>query len=657
MTACGTGIICKARIATAAWAALAILGTGFDVASVNAQSETQETLQDKAPGKYELLFGKLDTSKDQTLQLDEYLKHKPAAPAVAKRDFKLFDFDRSGKLSLNEFITIPAITPLHERGSLPDPLDAYVDHAVNAMDDSFDTWDEHPERQIQAWTFVQLFICTFGSRTTRPDVKEADENGDGKVNRHEARRFLEIQFGFRRTDGTLLRSPDGRVCNLALFREIDANDDDFIDKAEIELRATIDNQFGRIVVQGDTDKDDRISFKEWSSLPSRGQLSPVNDFRRMDTNLDARLDQGELLHDVPAWQKTMSANVFPGFDTDGDGLLSLGEYRMTMQANPSVRWHMPVADADGDHELTFAEFKFDTSNYLLLRWLYYHRLDVNGDGVLTLDEYQFQTKTPDEFFIVNSDGTGWRSLFRFKTHFACGSPAVSPDGKQLAFDAWSIKPRTSPTLFTLELGKTEPRRIGSGSMPSWSPDGKRFASSHSGIRIIGTDGWNKVAIRENGWGAQWSPDGKTIAFTEGFMVKSYDVESKKFRTILRSHDYKQILWNMTWSPDSRILCLKGQKADGTQDVVTLDTSSEKPTPKVHHSTKSNINADFAWHPDGDRIVFGMHCPERKHTQIYEFDPNRDEPPTLFPGQDETRNNTDVSWTPDGRQLIVVSGDF
>ena len=80
-------------------------------------------------------------------------------------------------------------------------------------------------------------------------------------------------------------------------------------------------------------------------------------------------------------------------------------------------------------------------------------------------------------------------------------------------------------------------------------------------------------------------------------------------------------------------------------------------PKVHYSTKADINADFAWHPDGDRIVFGMFCQERQKTQLYEFNPNLDEPPTLFPGQDESRNHNDVCWTPGGEQLIVVSGDY
>ena len=647
MTQLETGILSNARIATAFLAVFAVFGIGFD------------DRPDQQLDRYEIRFNALDLNKDQQLQLDEYVQHIPPKADVLKRDFKLFDFDRNRKLSLREFKTTPLVAPLEDQGPLPDPLDAYVDHAMTAMDHSFDDWDAHPDRQIQAWTFVQLFISTFGSSTTRPNIKEADSNGDGNVSRREARQFLEIQAGVRRYDGTLLRTADGRVCNLAQFRQIDVSGNNHIDPVEFKTRTSAGQQFPALLVQGDHDKDGLISFEEWQTLPSRGQISPINDFRKLDTNLDAQVDKTELLADVPARKKQMSDCVFPGFDTDGDGFLTLDEYRMTMQANPCILWQMPVADLNGDHELSFSEFTFDTMRFPLLRWLYFHRLDTNGNGTLTTNEFNFRVKTPDEFFIINADGTAWRSLFRFETHFACGSPAISPDGKTLAFDAWSVKPRTSPTIFKLKLGTSKPIKISSGSMPSWSPDGKRLVCSQSGVRIINVDGRNPIGIADNGWGwgAQWSPDGKQIVFTQDSHINSYDVQTKKIKTIFQKHGYRKIYWNMAWSPDSRQICFKGEKADGTVEVVTLDTTNAKPTPKVHHSTNLNINADIAWHPDGDRIAFAMHCPALKKTQIYEFNPDQDEPPTLFPGQDKTRNNNDICWTPDGVQLIVISGDF
>lgn len=641
MTQFESSIPCKARIATLAVAALAFLSTGFD----------------DSPNRYETRFNTLDTNGDRQLQVDEYVQHLPAREAILRRDFRLFDFDRSGTLALNEFMTTPLVARSEDRGQLPDPMDAFVDHAVAAMDHSFDAWDLHPEREVPAWTFVQLFISTFGSQSTRPQVDDVDENRNGSISRREARRFLEIQAGVRRNDGKLLRRPDGNVINLGLFLHVDQDRDDRIGQAEFEKVIRSGTSFAEVIRQVDADSDDQISFDEWSTIPGRGLTSPVNEFRRLDRNLDARIDRKELADGSPKWKQQMTSCVFPGFDTDADGTLSLDEFRMTMLANPCLRWHVPVADSDGDHELTFSEFQFDSSRCVLLRWLYFNRLDRNDDGVLTTDEFNFRVKTPDEFFIVNADGTGWQSLFRFETHFACGSPAVSPDGRSLLFDAWKVKPRSSPTIFRLEIGTKKPRKISSGSMPNWSPDGSQLVCSQSGIRIMNADGWKSVEIRDRGWGAQWSPDGRTIAFTEGPVVRAYNVETKEFRTILGNHDYQRIYWNMTWSPNSRFICFKGEKADGSSEVVTLDVISEEPSLRVHHSTRLNVNADFAWHPLGDRIVFGMHCPERRKTQLYEFHPEKDEPPILFPGQDEDRNNTDVCWTPDGKQLIVVSGDF
>lgn len=625
--------------------ALAVTGTGFDDPSK------------EQPNRYEIRFKALDANGDQQLQIDEYARHLPGKEQVLRRDFRLFDFDQSGSLSPGEFRATPLVAPPEDRGPIPDPLDAFVNNAVAAMDHSFDAWDLHPEREVPAWTFVQLFISTFGSSTTRPDVEHVDENQDGKVSRREARRFLEIQAGVRRRDGRLLRRSDGSVVNLGLFLLLDLDSNGQLSQEEFERVIKSGPSFDETVARIDRDTDGLISFDEWSELPGRGVISPVNEFRRLDTNLDAQVDPRELIEGTPDWKQSMVSGVFPGFDTDSDGALSIDEFRMTMLANPCIRWHVPVSDTDGDHELTFSEFDFKTSDCVLLRWLFFDRLDADGDGVLSTSEFGFRVRTPDEFFIVNADGSNWRSLFRFETHFACGSPDVSPDGTKLLFDAWSMKPRSSPTIFKVELASLRPQKISSGSMPNWSPDGKRLSCSQSGIRIMDVDGRNPMKIHGRGWGAQWSPDGSRIAFTEGTAVRTYELATGEFHTILEKHDYARIYWNMTWSPDSRSVCFKGEKADGTREVVTLSMSGREPELKVHHSTKLNVNADFAWHPEGDRIVFGMHCSDRGKVQLYEFDPAADAPPVLFPGQDQTRNNTDVCWTPDGRQLIVVSGDF
>lgn len=606
-------------------------------------------------------FAKADRNGDRQLTRDEFLVDRGPAE-VAKRDFLLFDLDADETLSLEEFSTIPTVVEAEHRGPLPDPMRVLVDQVMSALDKSLNNWNENPKVEVDARAFTAAFSKRFEKYTSQLADREADPDGDGKVTRDEARRFLEIQFGVRRSDGKMLRLPSGRVVNYSLYLHVDQNRNDKLERAEFIERsvggANVAKEFDTVNING----DDSLSFDEWCLVPWRGWNDPVMEFRQMDKNFDAYVDPQELLAGTPEWKKKLAASVFPGFDLNRDGKLSLPEYRLTMQANMILPWQNPLTDPDGDGTLSFAEFKFDPMLFPLLRLLYFSRLDVNSSGNLDPNEFSFKTKVPDEFFTMNADGTGWKSFFQFEGHPACGSPCVSPDGKLIAFDAWPLKQQGGSALYVMPIGGGNPRQIASGMMPNWSKDGTKLACSRSspvyGVWLLDLEGDNHKHVGE-GWGAQVSPDGTKIAFTQGSGLKVYDIETDKTQTILEgeANPYQQIYWNSAWSPDSRRLCFKGSKADGTLEVATVNMTGDKPGLKVHHSGKVALNADFAWHPQGDRIVFAMHCPERSHVQMYEFDPDKNAPPTLLKGQDETRNNTDMCWTPDGKRLIVVSGDY
>src|SRR6185503_9899251 len=102
---------------------------------------------------------------------------------------------------------------------------------------------------------------------------------------------------------------------------------------------------------------------------------------------------------------------------------------------------------------------------------------------------------------------------------------------------------------------------GLGMMPTWSKDGSRLSYSNSGIQVINADGTNSRSLTEgSGWGAQWSPDGKKIAYYAGLQIVTLDVATEKSTPVYKATDYRQIYWNMTWSPDSQRICFKGVKA-------------------------------------------------------------------------------------------------
>lgn len=606
-------------------------------------------------------FAAADQNRDQRLSLDEFLLKRGEAKA-ARRDFSLFDQDADAALNLAEFSTVPTVVAAEHRGSLPDPMTAVVDQVMTALDKSLDDWHKNPKVEVDARGFLTAFSQRFQKFGMQPAEKEADPDNNQKVTREEARRFIEIQFGVRRADGKLLREPGGRVVNYMLYLHVDQNKNDKLERAEFIERSYGDASVAKEFDAANTNGDDSLSFDEWCLVPGRSFIDPVMEFRQMDTNFDAYVDPHELLAGTPDWKKSLVIGVFPGFDLNRDGQLSLAEYRLTMTANMVLPWHTQLTDSDGDGSLSFAEFKFAPMLFPLLRVLNFNRLDADSNGRLAPSEFPFTLKVPDEFFVMNADGTGWKSLFLFEGHPACGSPAVSPDGKQIAFDAWGLKQRGNSTMFIMGIDGGEPREIGSGMMPNWSKDGTKLACSRSspkyGVWLMDLEGEDHQWLHE-GWGTQFSPDGTKIAFTGSSGLQIHDLNTGETRVVLNgeANPYQQIFWNSTWSPDSTRLCLKGVKADGTQEVATVQMTGDKPELKVHHSGKLAINGDFAWHPLEDRIIFSMACPERGKTQLYEFNPNKADPPTLVKGQDETRNNTDISWTPDGKRLIIVSGDY
>lgn len=607
-------------------------------------------------------FRQADQNKDAKLSVEEFMVGRGSAD-FARRDFKLFDFNNDGVLKLEEFACARTESSFDSLGVMPSFLMSCADQAVAALDKAFANWDQNPELEVNRGTFIAAFVRDLGNNVLPVNLQEVDPDNNRKVSRKEARRFVEIQLGIRRSDGKLLQFPNGNVANYAVFLHADADRNDALDRNEFLKRTYGDpKQVAEEFVKLNTDGDEVISFDEFCRLPVRGFADPVAEFRHLDANLDARVDPLELLTRTPDWQRKLAEHMFPGFDLDQDGVLSLSEYRLTPIANKVQPWAVVLSDLDDDEALSFAEFKFEPKRFPLLWLLYFHRLDVNRDESLSLNEYYFKTKPPIEFFVLNGDGTGWEHYFKFEGRSSVGSPAVSPNGKMLAFDSQLRNDLSTNTVYVMDLVAKKPHAVCVGMMPTWSPDGKRLACSRSGtnstpygIWTIDTDADDAQHIAA-GWGAQWSPDGKRIAYYSGLDIKAYNVETKQIEVLLTANEnpYRQIFWNMSWSPDSKQLCLRGLKPDNmTQELVMLDPAA---TPKLKTRATNNVQVaeDSAWHPNGDRVIFAMHCPDRVRLQLYEFNPKTDDPPKLLNGQDPTRNNSSPCWTPDGKRLIVVS---
>ena len=185
--------------------------------------------------------------------------------------------------------------------------------------------------------------------------------------------------------------------------------------------------------------------------------------------------------------------------------------------------------------------------------------------------------------------------------FYNSSPAISPDGDQLAFisnrdDFFGVflMDLNSPTKETIELissGRSidfEELNILTPGI-SWSPDGKKLVvSAKSGgedalyIVDVKTGDYQKklFGIRSLS-SALWSPDGSTIAFVASVGEQPdmwlYDVKTGE---IIRATD--DIFTDMfpAWSPDSKTLYFISDRADNTNgDFKAIDFAMWRHNPK------------------------------------------------------------------------------
>jgi len=134
---------------------------------------------------------------------------------------------------------------------------------------------------------------------------------------------------------------------------------------------------------------------------------------------------------------------------------------------------------------------------------------------------------------INADGTGFRDIYVPPGTVSVGSPAISSDGKKLAFEVTMLNssrgqftetgqrqsvimaiptsslPVTAKDTLGLRVdGQGQPRtfpNLGYGAMPSWSPGGHRLACSMLGqgaAFVMRADGTDLVQVHPQGWAAK-----------------------------------------------------------------------------------------------------------------------------------------------------------
>jgi len=262
--------------------------------------------------------------------------------------------------------------------------------------------------------------------------------------------------------------------------------------------------------------------------------------------------------------------------------------------------------------------------------------------------------------VMNADGSGVRAVTDLPEGFTnLGSPEWSANGKTIAFDA-SRGGTTTAHIYLVNADGTNLRDAGLGCMPSFSPDGKRIVHTQPGhgIVIMDIDGTNRKDIARNGWGAQWSPDGKFIAWGRGGNIIVRNVKTKEEKPLLVGDQaglFSYTYWNLGWSHDSRSIAFKARNIKtGGEDIVVADIDSPDGF-KIMLSSSKSVHPDFTYSADNKRVLFAMTNPVDRNPRIYFIDrePQKVAPPQLLPGQPLDWKILNCAISPDGKQIAFT----
>ncbi len=418
--------------------------------------------QDKAAEKpLTEQFDQRDADKNGRLTRDEYIAPVAEENRPARlRDFVVFDDNADGELTRAEFLCIASLAGPHERGPLPDPLETLVARRMAEIEKNWPAWDKNRDNRLTPDEFE-----TAGLRAAAPGLEQTafrdwDLIGDGGLTLADCRPVLEAAYGIKRLTGEPLRLPSGAVIDWNLFLEIDYDGNDRLDWAEYQRNRVDGKQAEQKFKETDTDHDGRVTFAEWSR--ARPIDSPAR-YLQMDTNLDGKLDRGELLNTPWKWQLEMSQFVLPAFDDDGDEKLSLTEYMLSPLAHRQVRWQEPRTDADNDGALSPEEFRWARRVESAAQAAeYFLRFDRNHDGRLDQTEYFMKTPRRDlrtAFARRDANKDGRLSLDEFNLASGDKAPAarnfrlfdLDGDGS-LTYDEFLLDPASVPREFRGPIG-------------------------------------------------------------------------------------------------------------------------------------------------------------------------------------------------------------
>ncbi|MBI5636657.1 MAG: Tol-Pal system beta propeller repeat protein TolB [Nitrospinae bacterium] len=282
------------------------------------------------------------------------------------------------------------------------------------------------------------------------------------------------------------------------------------------------------------------------------------------------------------------------------------------------------------------------------------------DDQAALEAYLFDVDRHEQLAGIRY--TGPRGIFRKMTHKFADEVVYRFSGAAGVADsriAFTSKVKGHKELFIMDYDGYNQQQITKVNSiiisPDWAPSGGKllFTSFHMkrpAIYMLDLHSGKITAIGSNTGQSQsapaWSPDGKTIAFTQALNGNSdiYTINADG-TGLRRLTDADSIETSPTWSPDGKKIAFVSDSA-GTPQIYIMNADGSG---KERFTFNGDYNADPAWSPRGDKIAFTSMLDTRFNIVVKSLDGLVEKQLTADMGR-----NDSPSWSADGRHLAFTS---